>query len=98
AAQYESWILPVIILLGVPLAVFGALSAQLLRGFQNDVFCQIGLVMLVGLAAKNSILIVEFAEHLRQQGSSIVDAAVEAARIRLRPLLMTALRWGGGGV
>jgi HAE1 family hydrophobic/amphiphilic exporter-1 len=91
AAQYESWVLPLIILLGVPLAVFGALSAQLLRGFQNDVFCQIGLVMLVGLAAKNSILIVEFAEHLRQQGSSIVDAAVESARIRLRPILMTSL-------
>jgi HAE1 family hydrophobic/amphiphilic exporter-1 len=91
AAQYESWILPVIILLGVPIAVFGALSAQLLRGFQNDVFCQVGLVMLVGLAAKNSILIVEFAEHLRQHGSSIVDAAVEAARIRLRPILMTSL-------
>ena len=90
AAQYESWILPFIILLGVPLAVFGALSAQFLRGFSNDVFCQIGLVMLVGLAAKNSILIVEFAEHLRQQGHSIVDAAVEAARIRLRPILMTS--------
>ena len=90
AAQYESWVLPFIILLGVPLAVFGALSAQFLRGFSNDVFCQIGLVMLVGLAAKNSILIVEFAEHLRQQGHSIVDAAVEAARIRLRPILMTS--------
>jgi len=90
AAQYESWVLPLIILLGVPLAVFGALSAQLLRGFSNDVFCQVGLVMLVGLAAKNSILIVEFAEHLRQQGRSIVDAAVEAARIRLRPILMTS--------
>jgi HAE1 family hydrophobic/amphiphilic exporter-1 len=90
AAQYESWVLPFIILLGVPLAVFGALSAQFLRGFTNDVFCQVGLVMLVGLAAKNSILIVEFAEHLRQQGMSIVDAAVEAARIRLRPILMTS--------
>jgi HAE1 family hydrophobic/amphiphilic exporter-1 len=90
AAQYESWVLPLIILLGVPLAVFGALSAQLLRGFSNDVFCQVGLVMLVGLAAKNSILIVEFAEHLRQQGYSIVNAAVEAARIRLRPILMTS--------
>jgi HAE1 family hydrophobic/amphiphilic exporter-1 len=90
AAQYESWILPLIILLGVPLAVFGALSAQLLRGFQNDVFCQVGLVMLIGLAAKNSILIVEFAEQLREHGASIVDAAVEAARIRLRPILMTS--------
>jgi HAE1 family hydrophobic/amphiphilic exporter-1 len=91
AAQYESWVLPFIILLGVPLAVFGALGAQLLRGFANDVFCQVGLVMLIGLAAKNSILIVEFAEQLRTQGKSIVDAAVEAARIRLRPILMTSL-------
>jgi HAE1 family hydrophobic/amphiphilic exporter-1 len=90
AAQYESFILPLIILLGVPLAVFGALSAQLLRGFNNDVFCQVGLVLLVGLAAKNSILIVEFAEQLRERGLSIVDAAVESARIRLRPILMTS--------
>jgi HAE1 family hydrophobic/amphiphilic exporter-1 len=91
AAQYESWVLPFIILLGVPLAVFGALGAQMLRGFANDVFCQVGLVMLIGLAAKNSILIVEFAEHLRAEGHSIVDAAVEACRIRLRPILMTSL-------
>ena len=90
AAQYESWVLPFIILLGVPLAVFGALSAQLIRGFSNDVFCQVGLVMLIGLAAKNSILIVEFAEQLRSHGRSIVDSAVEAARIRLRPILMTS--------
>ena len=76
--------------LGVPLAVFGALSAQLMRGFANDVFCQVGLVMLIGLAAKNSILIVEFAEQLRGRGRSIVDAAIEAARIRLRPILMTS--------
>jgi hydrophobic/amphiphilic exporter-1 (mainly G- bacteria), HAE1 family len=90
AAQYESWVLPIIILLGVPLAVFGALGAQLLRGFSNDVFCQVGLVMLVGLAAKNSILIVEFAEQLRHRGLSIVQAAIESARIRLRPILMTS--------
>jgi len=90
SAQYESFILPLIILLGVPLAVFGALSAQLLRGFNNDVFCQVGLVLLVGLAAKNSILIVEFAEQLRGRGLSIVDAAIESARIRLRPILMTS--------
>ena len=90
AAQYESWVLPLIILLGVPLAVFGALSAQLIRGFNNDVFCQVGLVMLVGLAAKNSILIVEFAEQLRDRGMTIHQAAIEAARIRLRPILMTS--------
>jgi HAE1 family hydrophobic/amphiphilic exporter-1 len=91
AAQYESWVLPVIILLGVPLAVLGGLGAQFWRGFANDVFCQVGLVLLVGLAAKNSILIVEFAEQLRDQGRTIVDAAVEAARIRLRPILMTSI-------
>ena len=90
AAQYESWVLPFIILLGVPLAMFGALSAQLLRGLANDVFCQVGLVLLIGLAAKNSILIVEFAEQMRERGMSIVDAAVEASRIRLRPILMTS--------
>jgi hydrophobic/amphiphilic exporter-1 (mainly G- bacteria), HAE1 family len=90
AAQYESWVLPFIILLGVPLAVIGGLGAQLLRGLSNDVFCQVGLVMLIGLAAKNSILIVEFAEQLRDRGLSIHEAAVEAGRIRLRPILMTS--------
>jgi HAE1 family hydrophobic/amphiphilic exporter-1 len=90
AAQYESWVLPFIILLGVPLAVVGALGAQMMRGLANDVFCQIGLVMLIGLAAKNSILIVEFAEQLRERGLSITEAAVEAGRIRLRPILMTS--------
>src|SRR4051812_23578619 len=91
AAQYESLVLPFIVLLGVPLAVLGALGAQWSRGFANDVYCQIGLVMLIGLAAKNSILIVEFAEQLRHKGSSVLEAAVEAARIRLRPILMTSL-------
>ena len=91
AAQYESWVLPFIILLGVPLAVLGALSAQLIRGLANDVFCQVGLVLLIGLAAKNSILIVEFAEQMREKGMSILDAAVESSRIRLRPILMTSL-------
>jgi HAE1 family hydrophobic/amphiphilic exporter-1 len=90
AAQYESWVLPFIILLGVPLAVVGGLGAQWLRGLANDVFCQVGLVMLIGLAAKNSILIVEFAEQLRERGMGIAEAAVEAARIRLRPILMTS--------
>jgi HAE1 family hydrophobic/amphiphilic exporter-1 len=90
AAQYESFVLPSIVLLAVPMALFGALGAQWARGLQNDVYCQIGLVMLVGLASKNAILIVEFAEQLRERGLSIVDAAVEAARIRLRPILMTS--------
>src|SRR6185369_14547078 len=91
AAQYESLVLPFIVLLGVPLAVLGALSAQWIRGLANDVYCQVGLVMLIGLAAKNAILIVEFAEQLRHRGLSIVDAAIEAGRIRLRPILMTSL-------
>jgi HAE1 family hydrophobic/amphiphilic exporter-1 len=91
AAQYESFVLPFIVLLGVPLAVLGALSAQWARGLQNDIYCQIGLVMLIGLAAKNAILIVEFAEQMRDKGMTIVAAAIEAARIRLRPILMTSL-------
>jgi HAE1 family hydrophobic/amphiphilic exporter-1 len=91
AAQYESITLPFIILLSVPLAVMGALLAQWGRGLINDVYCQIGLVMLIGLSAKNGILIVEFAEQLRARGMSIAEAAVEAARIRLRPILMTSL-------
>ena len=90
AAQYESYVLPFIVLLAVPVALLGALGAQALRGLQNDVYCQIGLVMLIGLASKNAILIVEFAEQLRAQGLSLVEAAVEAARIRLRPILMTS--------
>jgi hydrophobic/amphiphilic exporter-1 (mainly G- bacteria), HAE1 family len=90
SAQYESWVLPFIILLSVPMAMLGALIAQALRGQLNDVYCQIGLVMLIGLASKNGILIVEFAEQLRHKGLSIKEAAVEAARIRLRPILMTS--------
>jgi HAE1 family hydrophobic/amphiphilic exporter-1 len=76
AAQYESFVLPFIVLLAVPVALLGAIGSQALRGLQNDVYCQIGLVMLIGLASKNAILIVEFAEQLRAQGMSIVDAAV----------------------
>jgi len=91
AAQYESVTLPFIILLSVPLAIMGALLAQWGRGLMNDVYCQIGLVMLIGLSAKNGILVVEFAEQLRARGLSIAEAAVEAARIRLRPILMTSL-------
>jgi HAE1 family hydrophobic/amphiphilic exporter-1 len=91
AAQYESYILPFIILLGVPVGLLGALGAVSLRGLSNDVYCQIGLVMLIGLASKNAILIVEFAERLQEDGLSALEAAVEAARIRLRPILMTSL-------
>jgi hydrophobic/amphiphilic exporter-1 (mainly G- bacteria), HAE1 family len=91
AAQYESYVDPTIIMLSVPLAILGALIAQSLRGLPNDVYCQIGLVMLIGLASKNSILIVEFANQLRDQGLSIPKAALEASKQRLRPILMTAI-------
>jgi HAE1 family hydrophobic/amphiphilic exporter-1 len=91
AAQYESYVLPFIVLLAVPVALLGAIGAQALRGLQNDVYCQIGLVMLIGLSSKNAILIVEFAEQLRGQGMGTIEAAIEAARIRLRPILMTSL-------
>jgi HAE1 family hydrophobic/amphiphilic exporter-1 len=90
SAQYESFALPFIILLAVPMAVLGALGLVALRGLENDVYCQIGLVMLIGLSAKNSILIVEFSEQLRAQGRSIVEAAIEGAELRLRPILMTS--------
>jgi HAE1 family hydrophobic/amphiphilic exporter-1 len=90
SAQYESFALPFIILLAVPMAVLGALGLVALRGQSNDVYCQIGLVMLIGLSAKNSILIVEFAEQLRRKGRSIADAAIEAGELRLRPILMTS--------
>ncbi|MEB3224972.1 MAG: efflux RND transporter permease subunit [Synechococcus sp.] len=91
AAQYENFLDPAVILLSVPLAICGALGALILRGFPNDVYCQVGLVMLIGLASKNAILIVEFANHLRGEGFSITKAAIEAARERLRPILMTAI-------
>ena len=90
SALYESFALPFIILLAVPMAVLGALGLVSLRGLVNDVYCQIGLVMLIGLSAKNSILIVEFAEQLRRKGRSIAEAAIEAAELRLRPILMTS--------
>jgi HAE1 family hydrophobic/amphiphilic exporter-1 len=90
SAQYESFALPFIILLAVPMAVLGALSLVSLRGLSDDVYVQIGLVMLIGLSAKNSILIVEFAEQQLELGKSIVDAAIIAAELRLRPILMTS--------
>ena len=91
AAQYESLMDPLIILFAVPLAVLGAVAAQMMRGLQNDVFCQIGLVMLIGLASKNSILIVEFANQLHAKGLSYHKAVFDAALTRLRPILMTSL-------
>lgn len=90
SAQYESFVLPFIIILSVPMAVLGALAFVSARGLDDDVYCQIGLVMLIGLAAKNAILIVEFAEQIREQGKSIVESAIEAAELRLRPILMTS--------
>ena len=90
AAQYESWSLPFSVLLSTPVAVFGAFLALWLHGFVNNVYAQIGLVMLIGLSAKNAILIVEFAKLEYERGKSIEDAALAAARLRLRPILMTA--------
>ncbi|MFJ3482217.1 efflux RND transporter permease subunit [Pseudomonas sp. NPDC090202] len=91
AALYESWSIPIAVLLVVPLGVIGALMATSLRGLSNDVFFQVGLLVTVGLAAKNAILIVEFAKELHEQGKSLVDAAVEACRMRLRPIVMTSM-------
>jgi HAE1 family hydrophobic/amphiphilic exporter-1 len=91
AALYESWVMPVIILLAIPLGLLGAVGALVLRGLDLDVYGQIGLVMLIGLVAKNSILIVEFARDERRRGAGVLEAAMTAARIRLRPILMTAL-------
>ena len=91
AAQYEKWTLPFAVILAVPFALFGAFLAVFLRGQQNDLYFQIGLVTLVGLASKNAILIVEFAQLKVQEGMSLADAAVEGARLRFRPIVMTSL-------
>jgi HAE1 family hydrophobic/amphiphilic exporter-1 len=90
AAQYESWTLPFSVLLGVPIAVFGAFVALYFRRLDNDVYAQIGLVMLIGLSAKNAILIVEFAKAEYEGGKSLIDASLAGAKLRLRPILMTA--------
>jgi len=91
AAQYESYIDPMIIMMSVPLAVLGALTAQSLRGLSNDIYTQIGLVMLIGLASKNSILIVEYANQIRELGLTITQSAIVAAQRRMRPIIMTAI-------
>jgi HAE1 family hydrophobic/amphiphilic exporter-1 len=90
AAQYESWSLPFGVLLGTPIAIWGALTGLWLRGFDTGVFSQIGLVMIIGLAAKNAILIVEFSKAEHERGASLHDAALAGARLRLRAILMTA--------
>ncbi|WP_374328563.1 efflux RND transporter permease subunit [Azonexus sp.] len=91
AAQYEKWSLPVAVVMAVPFALMGALTAIWLRGMPNDIYFQIGLVVLIGLASKNAILIVEFAAQKYAEGMSVAEAAVEAARLRLRPIIMTSL-------
>jgi multidrug efflux pump subunit AcrB len=91
AAQYERWTLPFAVILAVPFAVFGAFLAVFLRGLENDIYFQIGLVTLVGLASKNAILIVEFAQLKVQEGMPVAEAAIEGAKLRFRPIVMTSL-------
>jgi multidrug efflux pump len=91
AALYESWSIPLAVLLVVPLGVLGSVLAVMLRGMSNDVYFKVGLITIIGLSAKNAILIIEFAKELQAQGKSIRDAAIEAAHLRFRPILMTSL-------
>ena len=91
AALYESWSIPLSVILVVPLGVIGVLMATLLRGYSNDVYFQVGLITIIGLSAKNAILIIEFAKDLQAQGRTVVQAAIEAAQLRFRPILMTSL-------
>jgi multidrug efflux pump subunit AcrB len=91
AALYERWLLPLAVVAAVPFAVLGALGFVALRGLENDIYFQIGLVVLIGLAAKNAILIVEFAQHGFLEGKNAMEAALEAARLRFRPIIMTSL-------
>jgi len=90
AAQYESWLLPAAVILVVPLGLLGAIAAVSIRGMDNNIYTQIGIVMLIGLAAKNAILIVEFAKMKREEGVELREAAVEGAKLRFRPILMTS--------
>jgi len=91
AALYESWSIPVAVLLGVPLGVLGALLGATMRGYPNDVYFKVGLITIIGLGAKNAVLIIEFAKELQAQGKSLVEAAIEACHLRFRPILMTSL-------
>lgn len=91
-AQYERWLMPLAVLCAVPFGVFGAALATYLRGLENDIFFQVGLLVLIALAAKNAILIIEFAVHLRErEGLSLVESAIKAAKLRFRPIVMTSL-------
>ena len=98
AALYESWSIPMAVMLVVPLGLIGAVSAVMLRGLSNDVFFKVGLITIIGLSAKNAILIVEFAKQYREAGYSLIDAAIAAARVRLRPIVMTSLAFTLGVV
>jgi len=91
AAQYERWLMPIAVILSVPFAIFGAAVANHVRGLENDIYFQIGILVLAGLSAKNAILIVEFAMQKRKQGMKLVDAVLDAAKVRLRPIIMTSL-------
>jgi multidrug efflux pump len=91
AALYESWSIPVAVMLVVPLGVLGALSFTWLRGLEDDVYFKVGLIAVIGLSAKNAILIIEFANTMRRQGMALLDATLEACRLRLRPILMTSI-------
>ena len=96
AALYESWSIPLAVILVVPLGVLGVLLATLLRGYSNDVYFQVGLITVIGLSAKNAILIIEFAKDLQAQGKSVIASALEAAHLRFRPIIMTSLAFGLG--
>jgi len=96
AALYESWSIPLAVILVVPLGVLGVLLATLLRGYANDVYFQVGLITIIGLSAKNAILIIEFAKDLQAQGKSVIEAALAAAHLRFRPIIMTSMAFGLG--
>jgi multidrug efflux pump len=91
AALYESWSIPAAVMLAVPLGLIGSVAAVMMRGLSNDIFFRVGLITIIGLSAKNAILIVEFAKRYREEGRGLVDAALAAAKVRLRPIVMTSL-------
>ena len=96
AALYESWSIPLSVMLVVPLGMIGAVVAVWIRGIPNDIFFKVGLITIIGLSAKNAILIVEFAKMLKEEGMTLIEATVAAAKLRLRPILMTSLAFTAG--